>query len=266
MLVYHVFCILALLVTAWSVFAQNGGRFSELTAKGIAYVDQGRFNDALNAPEEVWEQDQSEPIPATRCIQRFATVAVGRQANKAPSAVILPNRRSSLWRAQETTGKTFRERMLIMKTVTPIIVCLTCICSVFAQPYGRFEGLPVEASWDANNTTMTLTRPLVYVDSSGVRWEAPVGTVTDGATIPKFAWQIIGNPLQGAYRNAAVIHDAACDKKEQPWELVDLTFYYALRDSVHEPLARICLTRACAPGGMCSKSLGRPLSLAESML
>lgn len=47
-----------------SVFAQNGGRFSELTAKGIANIDQGRFNDALNALEEVWEQDQSDPVVA----------------------------------------------------------------------------------------------------------------------------------------------------------------------------------------------------------
>jgi tetratricopeptide (TPR) repeat protein len=61
MLVYHVLRIVTLLAVAFSVFAQNTGRFSELTAKGIAYIDQGRFNDALNALEEVWERDQSDP-------------------------------------------------------------------------------------------------------------------------------------------------------------------------------------------------------------
>jgi hypothetical protein len=64
MLVYHVHRMLAILVVAFSVFAQNTGRFTELTAKGIGYIDQGRFNDALNVLEEVWEQDQSDPVVA----------------------------------------------------------------------------------------------------------------------------------------------------------------------------------------------------------
>jgi len=52
--------ILALSVFALATFAQNTGRFAELSSKGIAYLDQGRFNEALNAFEEIWEQDQSD--------------------------------------------------------------------------------------------------------------------------------------------------------------------------------------------------------------
>ena len=37
---------------------------------------------------------------------------------------------------------------------------------------------------------------------------APKGTPTDGASIPRFFWRLIGSPLTGAYRKAAVIHDA----------------------------------------------------------
>lgn len=37
---------------------------------------------------------------------------------------------------------------------------------------------------------------------------APKGTLTDGASIPRFFWRIIGPPMTGRYRKAAVIHDA----------------------------------------------------------
>ncbi len=52
--------IVALLLVALCLCAQNATRFAELTAKGIANLDQGKFNEALNSLEEVWEQDQSD--------------------------------------------------------------------------------------------------------------------------------------------------------------------------------------------------------------
>jgi len=55
-------CTFILLVLP--VLSQNTGRLSELTAKGIANLDQGHYNDALNALEEVWDQDQSDPSVA----------------------------------------------------------------------------------------------------------------------------------------------------------------------------------------------------------
>jgi hypothetical protein len=56
--------ILPLLLFVIPVLPQNTGRLSALTAKGIADLDQGRYNNALNALEEVWEQDQSDPAVA----------------------------------------------------------------------------------------------------------------------------------------------------------------------------------------------------------
>jgi hypothetical protein len=56
--------VCGVLVLVLPVLAQNTGRLFELTAKGIAEIDQGRFNEALNALEEVWEQDQSNPVVA----------------------------------------------------------------------------------------------------------------------------------------------------------------------------------------------------------
>ncbi|MCP4410913.1 MAG: DUF1353 domain-containing protein [Gammaproteobacteria bacterium] len=39
-------------------------------------------------------------------------------------------------------------------------------------------------------------------------YTAPKGMETDGASIPRFFWRLVGSPLSGKYRQAAVIHDA----------------------------------------------------------
>jgi hypothetical protein len=93
-----------------------------------------------------------------------------------------------------------------------------------AQSFGTYIG-KVVATWDGGGRTMTLVQPFVYVDPSGTRWEAPIGSTIDGASIPKFAWSIIGGPFEGKYRDSSVIHDVACDQKRRPWESVHKTFY-----------------------------------------
>ena len=35
----------------------------------------------------------------------------------------------------------------------------------------------------------------------------PAGFVSDGASIPRFFWRIIGSPFRGMYRDAAIVHD-----------------------------------------------------------
>lgn len=56
--------ILVISASVLSLAGQNTGRLSDLTGKGIAYLDQGRFNDAVNVLEQVWEQDQGDPAVA----------------------------------------------------------------------------------------------------------------------------------------------------------------------------------------------------------
>jgi len=96
--------------------------------------------------------------------------------------------------------------------------------SAWAQTFGTFVG-DVVAKWNDDGRTMTLTEPFAYLDPTGSRWEAPKGTTVDGASIPQFAWSIIGGPFEGNYRNSSVIHDVACVEKKRPWELVHQTFY-----------------------------------------
>ena len=73
MLVTIMVRLAALIVVAFTLLAQNTGRLAELTAKGIAYLDQGKFNDAVNALEQVWEQDQSDPAVAESLAWRTCT-------------------------------------------------------------------------------------------------------------------------------------------------------------------------------------------------
>lgn len=96
--------------------------------------------------------------------------------------------------------------------------------SANAQDFGSFIG-SVVAKWNDDGRTMTLLEPFSYVDPLGIRWDAPAGVSVDGASIPTFAWSIIGGPFEGKYRNASVIHDVACVEKKRSWDKVHHAFY-----------------------------------------
>jgi Protein of unknown function (DUF1353) len=101
----------------------------------------------------------------------------------------------------------------------------------YAQSFGKYVG-SVQTEWlDNDDRRMRLLAPFSYVDPKGVTWTAPAGWVIDGASIPVFAWSVIGGPFNGKYRDASVIHDVACDQKAQPWEVVHEAFYWAMMAS-----------------------------------
>jgi hypothetical protein len=93
--------------------------------------------------------------------------------------------------------------------------------------WGRYEGVLLLQPLSGTGR-MKILNEYSFVDSAGGRWVVPAGYVSDGASIPKLAWSIVGDPWGADYRNAAVIHDAACENKNRPWESVHLTFYYAM--------------------------------------
>ncbi len=74
-----------------------------------------------------------------------------------------------------------------------------------------------------------LQKDFRYIDPSGQVWVAPANTKSDGATIPRFAWALVGGPLDGPYRDAAIIHDVACEDRVEPWWVVHQVFYYGMR-------------------------------------
>ena len=58
--------------------------------------------------------------------------------------------------------------------------------------------------------------------------EVPVGFVSDGATIPRFAWFFIGSPMTGKYRGAAILHDYLYYTAKYPRKRCDEIFLEAM--------------------------------------
>lgn len=126
-----------------------------------------------------------------------------------------------------TMSHTSRETA--MRIVVAVLLTL-CTAYASAQSFGSFIG-DVVTKWNGDGRTMTLVEPFAYLDPSGVRWDAPKGATVDGASIPQFAWSIIGGPFEGKYRASSVIHDVACVDKKRPWESVHQTFYTGMLTS-----------------------------------
>src|SRR4249920_824867 len=101
--------------------------------------------------------------------------------------------------------------------------------------HGAFSGEP-EAVWLTQDGTedrnMRLLKEFSFTDPDARKWAAPVGTVVDGASIPRALWTIVGSPYTGDYRRASVVHDVACDnaggdKKKR--RAADRMFFHACR-------------------------------------
>src|SRR5216110_1956864 len=99
-----------------------------------------------------------------------------------------------------------------------------------ATKWGHYDGEPV-TKWNPDGRTMTLLTELRYTDPHGEIWVAPIGSVVDGASIPRYLWSFMGGPFEGKYRNASVLHDVAYGEHKRPWQDCDRMFYYAMRCS-----------------------------------
>jgi hypothetical protein len=109
--------------------------------------------------------------------------------------------------------------------------------------FGRFSGNP-QAEWlrnlEGEDRDMRLLADFWYEEPGGMRWMAPVGSVVNGASIPRAFWTVVGSPFTGRYRRASIVHDVACVVKEQPDRAVHRMFYYACRaDGVDDGTAKL---------------------------
>jgi hypothetical protein len=129
---------------------------------------------------------------------------------------------------------------------------ITNISAQVGSPWGSYPNRPL-ALVDVvppDGRRFSLTHDFDYIDPSGRRWHAPSGLVTDGASIPFPFWSVIGGPYEGLYREAAMVHDAACCAQTERWEDVHHMFYNAMRCSgVSWPKAKTMF---------CAVSLGGP--------
>src|SRR5256886_15650012 len=100
--------------------------------------------------------------------------------------------------------------------------------SAAGSKWGYYNGEPV-TKWNPDGRTMTLLTELRYTDPHGEVWVAPIGSVVDGASIPRYLWSVMGGPFEGKYRNGSVLHDVAYGEPKRPWKDCDRMFYYAMR-------------------------------------
>jgi len=66
-------------------------------------------------------------------------------------------------------------------------------------------------------------------ESSVDSFRVPKGFEYDGASIPDFAWSIVGHPFMRGYRRPAALHDFLCREKRLTCEYVHRLFFTALR-------------------------------------
>src|SRR6478736_8173718 len=99
-----------------------------------------------------------------------------------------------------------------------------------ATKWGHYDGEPV-TKWNPDGRTMTLLTELRYTDPKGHVWVAPIGSLVDGASIPRALWTFMGGPFEGKYRNASVLHDVSYDRQDRPPQECDRMFYDAMRCS-----------------------------------
>jgi hypothetical protein len=73
-------------------------------------------------------------------------------------------------------------------------------------PWGQWLG-PAFVELLDDGRHVRLMVDLRFQDARGVVHVAPAGFVSDGASIPQALWSLVGGPLSGRYRRAAILHD-----------------------------------------------------------
>lgn len=74
-----------------------------------------------------------------------------------------------------------------------------------------------------------------YKDKKGIVWTTTKGYKTNGASIPRLLWPVIGDPYGGGYIKSAVIHDQACDEKKRTWQDTHRVFFDAMLEEGVSP-------------------------------
>jgi Protein of unknown function (DUF1353) len=86
-----------------------------------------------------------------------------------------------------------------------------------------FGDLMLQPLQDGRN--MRVVTNVGYIDDRMRKWEVPAGSITDGASIPRPLWSIIGSPFTGKYLRASVLHDRFVATKFRSWADTHEMFY-----------------------------------------
>ena len=95
------------------------------------------------------------------------------------------------------------------------------------SPFGTYIGrLLLEPLSDGR--LMRVVQSYNFRSNDMTDWTVPANAHTDGASIPRPLWPLIGGPFEGKYRTAAVVHDFYCSARVRPWRAVHRMFYRAM--------------------------------------
>lgn len=75
---------------------------------------------------------------------------------------------------------------------------------------GQFiTGEIVPFNFDTDTEMLTLRRDVIYIDDDGREWVAPKGMRSDGTSMPRLLWAVLGHPFAGVRLKPSLIHDSA---------------------------------------------------------
>ena len=94
-----------------------------------------------------------------------------------------------------------------------------------------------------------LCTPLAYRSRGGVRYRVDSGFTTDGASIPRLFWRLIGPPFAARYAPAALIHDALYATGYGDRQAADRLFREMMAVLDVKPWRRLLMYAAVRAGG-----------------
>ena len=103
---------------------------------------------------------------------------------------------------------------------------ITTSMEVSGQIQGFSGDLVLTPTGDGTN--MKVLKPIKFVDNNGRVWVVPQGNRTDGASIPRSLWSLVGSPFTGKYLKASVIHDYYVRTKFRSWMSTHNVFFEAM--------------------------------------
>ncbi len=90
-----------------------------------------------------------------------------------------------------------------------------------------------------SNDLVEVTSRMSICNEFGWRVDVPRGFVTDGASIPRLLWPLIGHPLSGEFLQAAIVHDLLCHHafllKSYEHRVMADAFFFWLLAQLHVP-------------------------------
>lgn len=124
--------------------------------------------------------------------------------------------------------------------------------------HGSFSGNP-KTEWLTHqgdeDRDMKLLEDFTFTDPDGKAWLAPLGSVVNGASIPRALWSTVGSPYTDDYRRASIVHDVACDSQGISRKDADVMFFHACRAGGCSPVQARILYAGVRIGAWTSSNL-----------